>query len=194
MGRPALLEALRAKADEDAQAAWAVARREAGKYREELAATLEARREELAQAREAEARARTGERLAEARHQARELRMSATVELAARLREMAAAGLAQLGREGAQALFEALAEELPERDWQAIRVSPAAAEAAGSRFPNARLETDASISGGLEVMAEDGRLRVDNTLEARLETAWPDLLPGLVAEAMALRDSHGPAA
>jgi V/A-type H+-transporting ATPase subunit E len=32
----------------------------------------------------------------------------------------------------------------------------------------------------MEVIAEGGRVRVDNTLEKRLERAWPELLPRLL--------------
>ena len=41
---------------------------------------------------------------------------------------------------------------------------------------------DPAITGGLKVMGGDGRLTVSNTLETRLERAWPDLLPAMVEE------------
>jgi vacuolar-type H+-ATPase subunit E/Vma4 len=194
MGRSALIESLRAKAAQDAEAARDAARREAEEHRTQLAAALEARREELAQAAEAIARGDAAQSLAAARHEARALRMSAVVDLATRLRELAATELAALGREGGEALFAALADELPERDWQRIRVNPAQAKIAKRRFPDAAIEPDESVSGGLEATAEEGRLHVDNTLEARLEAAWPDLAPGLIAEALAERESDGIAA
>ena len=194
MGRSALIESLRAKAAHDAEAARDAARREAEEHRKQLAAALEARREELAQAAETVARGDAAQCLAAARHEARALRMSAVVDLATRLHELAAAELATLGREGGEALFAALADELPERDWQRIRVNPSQAKTARDRFPDAAIEPDESVSGGLEAAAEDGRLHVDNTLEARLEAAWPELAPGLVAEALAERESDGTAA
>jgi len=190
VGRSALIESLRAKAAQDAEAARAAARREADEHRARLAAALAEKREALWQAAEASARAQAAERLAQARHEARALHMSAVVDLAARLRELAESELAALGKRGGAALFEALADEPPARDWQTVRVNPAQAKAARARFPDAEVEIDESVSGGLEVSAEDGRLRVDNTLEARLENAWPDLLPGLVADAFAIRESH----
>ena len=194
MGRSALIESLRAKAAHDAEAARDAARREAEEHRKQLAAALEARREELAQAAETVARGDAAQSLAAARHEARALRMSAVVDLAKRLRALAATELATLGREGGEALFTALADELPERDWQRIRVNPSQAKTARDRFPGAAIEPDESVSGGLEATAEDGRLHVDNTLEARLEAAWPDLAPGLVAEALAERESDGTSA
>jgi vacuolar-type H+-ATPase subunit E/Vma4 len=46
----------------------------------------------------------------------------------------------------------------------------------------------------MEVEAEAGRIRVSNTLEARLATAWPDVLPGLIAKVLAESSSHQPVA
>ena len=87
-----------------------------------------------------------------------------------------------------------LACELPERGWQCVRVNPADADAAARRFPGAVVETDPGISGGMEVECEDGRVRISNTLEARLEAAWPDLLPRLIAELETRSPPHGLAA
>ncbi|NJD31105.1 MAG: hypothetical protein FIB04_04400 [Gammaproteobacteria bacterium] len=83
--------------------------------------------------------------------------------------------------EGDEALFAALAEELPARAWDLIRVNPADAPRAHGRFPKSSIVSDASVSGGLEAEAEGGRVLVSNTLDTRLATAWPDILPGLVA-------------
>jgi len=41
---------------------------------------------------------------------------------------------------------------------------------------------DGTLSGGIKAVTEDDSLTVDNTLEARLERLWPDLLPHLMAE------------
>lgn len=194
MSRSALIESLRAKAARDAEAAWMAARREAEKHHAGLAAALAARREELARVAEATARGEASQRLAEARHEARAERMSAIVDLAARLRELAEAELSAFGQEGGEVLFTTLADELPERDWQRIRVNPSQVETAKGRFPDAAIEPDEAVSGGLEATAEDGRLYVDNSLEARLVAAWPDLVPGLVAEALAERESDATSA
>jgi V/A-type H+-transporting ATPase subunit E len=194
VGRSALIDSLRAKAAEDAEAAWGAARREAEKHRAGLAAALEQERAQRAQAADAAARRLGQERLAEARHRARQLRMQAAVGLAARLRGLAQAELPALAGQGGERLFAALAAELPERRWETVRVRPADADLAQARFPGAELQRDEAVSGGLAVTAEGARVRLVNTLEARLDTAWPDLLPGLVAEILATPEGHGTAA
>jgi V/A-type H+-transporting ATPase subunit E len=194
VGRSALIDSLRAKAAEDAEAAWAAARREAEKHRAALAAALEQARTQRTQAANADARRLEQERLAAARHRARQLHMQAAVGLAVQLRKAAQAELPALGGQGGERLFAALAAELPEGRWETVRVRPADAGLAQARFPGAELQRDEAVSGGLAVTAEGGRLRLVNTLEARLDAAWPDLLPGLVAAILATPEGHGTAA
>ncbi len=47
-------------------------------------------------------------------------------------------------------------------------------------FPGAKIVSDGTVSGGLEVMGEAGRICIDNTLEKRLERGWQGLLPKLI--------------
>jgi vacuolar-type H+-ATPase subunit E/Vma4 len=91
-------------------------------------------------------------------------------------------------------LFEALARELPERDWQRVRVNPADVADAGRRFPGASIEGAPAIAGGMELECDDGRIRVSNTLDTRLAIAWPDLLPELIAQVAARSPADGTAA
>ncbi len=91
-------------------------------------------------------------------------------------------------------LFEALAREVPSRRWQRVRVNPADVAMAARQFPAATVEVDPAISGGMDLECEAGRIRVSNSLETRLATAWPDLLPGLIAEIAAGKPRHGTAA
>ena len=51
-----------------------------------------------------------------------------------------------------------------------------------SFFPQAEIETDDSIRGGFEASADDGKYRVINVLEKRLEKGWPLVLPELLKE------------
>jgi vacuolar-type H+-ATPase subunit E/Vma4 len=88
-------------------------------------------------------------------------------------------------------LFEALALELPPCRWQSVRVNPADAELAARHFPGAAVEADPAISGGMEVACDEGRVAVSNSLETRLATAWPDLLPGLLKDLAARGRDHG---
>jgi vacuolar-type H+-ATPase subunit E/Vma4 len=75
-----------------------------------------------------------------------------------------------------------------------VRVNPLDADPAARHFPDAIVATDASISGGMEASGEGGRIAVNNTLEARLAIAWPDLLPELLAELAAETPGRGTAA
>jgi len=79
-------------------------------------------------------------------------------------------------------VFSRLAAELPPIAWETLRVNPADAEVATRLFPRARIVPDSAICGGMEALAEEGRIRVINTLEKRLERVWPELLPALIEE------------
>jgi len=194
VGRSALIDSLRAKAAEDAEAAWAAVRLEADRQRAALAADLDRERARRAGLADAQARRLGEQRLAEARRQARALRAEAAVRLAAQLQGLARAELPALGRAGGEPLFAALAAELPDRAWDTVQVHPADATQARMRFPGAELVCDESVSGGLAVTAEGGRIRIANTLEARLDAAWPDLLPDMVSGLLAAAGEHGTAA
>lgn len=80
-------------------------------------------------------------------------------------------------------MFNRLAAELPPAAWETVRVNPTDGELAGHLFPTALIEPDPAISGGMEALAEEGRIRVVNTLEKRLERGWPELFPDLLGEA-----------
>jgi vacuolar-type H+-ATPase subunit E/Vma4 len=74
----------------------------------------------------------------------------------------------------------ALAGELPAAAWQQVRVHPNDFDQARQTFPNAQVEVDATLAGGLVAVSADGRIVLDNSLTGRLRQAWPGLLPALV--------------
>jgi len=194
MARSALIESLLAQADRDVQAVREAARAEAERHRAELASALDAERLRLEQDAAAEAGRIEAEGAATARHRAHEKGAEAAVALAERLARLARDDLPQLRGAMPERLFEALARELPGRRWQRVRVNPADVALAARHFPAAAVEVDPAISGGMDLECEDGRIRVSNSLETRLATAWPDLLPGLIAAIAAGSPGHGPAA
>jgi len=194
MARPALIESLRSQAARDLEAIRAGARADAERYRAELAARLEAERARLDQLTAAEVRRVDADGTAAAERKARELRAVATVTLADRLLGLAGSELPQLRGTTPARLFEALARELPERDWQRVRVNPADVADAERRFPGASIEGAPAIAGGMELECDDGRIRVSNTLDTRLAIAWPDLLPELIAQVAARSHADGTAA
>jgi vacuolar-type H+-ATPase subunit E/Vma4 len=194
MARPALIESLRSQAARDLEAIRAEARADAERYRAGLAARLEEERARLDQLTAAEVRRIEADGTAAAERKARELRAVATVTLADRLRGLAGSELPQLRGTTPARLFEALARELPQRDWQRVRVNPADVADAGRCFPGASIEGVSGIAGGMDLECDDGRIRISNTLETRLAIAWPDLLPELIAHVASRSHPDGTAA
>ena len=194
MARTALIESLRSHASRDAQAVWDAARAEARRREDELDEALAQERRRLDDALAAESRRIGSQARADAAHRSREASAGVAVALGGRLLALARAELPELAAAPREALFDALARELPPCLWQCVRVSPADAELAAHRFPGAAIETDPAISGGLEVACDEGRITVSNTLETRLAIAWPDLLPGLLADLASCGRDHGTAA
>jgi vacuolar-type H+-ATPase subunit E/Vma4 len=194
MARTALIESLRSQASRDAQALWDAARAEARRRQDELDEALAQEQRRLDGMLAAEARRIETQASADAAHKAREANAATAVALAERLLALARAELPALAAGSRAELFDALAPELPPCRWQCVRVNPADAELAALRFPGAAVETDPAISGGMEVACDEGRIAVSNTLETRLVIAWPDLLPGLLADLAARGRDHGTAA
>ena len=194
MTQPALIESLRRQADSDAAAVWAGAHADAERHRDKCAAALVQERGRLEAELEVELQRCESDAALEAQRRARELRAAAAIEVADRLLVLARAELPRLRQAEPDRLFDALAQELPPLPWQRVRVNPDDVALARRCCPAAEVTGDPGISGGMELECEDGRLRVSNTLETRLATAWPDLLPGLVAALARDRHGHGPAA
>jgi len=194
MGRDALLESLRTRAVEDREAVWRDARAAAGQYRGELAQAAEAERARAAQSAAAASQRLVGDAVGEARRRAREQHANAARQLAERCRGLAQEQLPGLRLQGGTALFRALADELPALHWTRVQVSPADLDLARQCFPQSEVVADASLSGGLAVETEGGRIRVSNTLDTRLGVAWPDLIPILVGKLMSEAVDEPPAA
>jgi len=190
VSRAGLIQTLQQGAAEETAALWRDARAEADKLRLEAAREIDAER--LATSRQVAATAQRIEQetTAAAEREARDTRMNAVVALAERLHGLAIVELPNLREQSPERLFSALAAELPSRAWQKVRVNPADEALARLHFPQSNVECDAKISGGMETEAESGRIRVNNTLEARLETLWPELLSGLIAAIVPEASEH----
>lgn len=117
--------------------------------------------------------------LTRSRRQALLLRLAGEERLQRRLFALAQSLLGELAAQN-PALLAALAAELPQTDWQQVTVHPRDLESAQRLFPQARIESDAAISGGFRASAAAGRILVDTTLEKRLARGWPELLPRLL--------------
>jgi vacuolar-type H+-ATPase subunit E/Vma4 len=115
-------------------------------------------------------------------HRERQRRLQAEQRLAARLQASAEQMLSCLRNEEYPEVFAALVEELPEREWDTVRVNPADDALACACLPEVTTEADATIIGGLVVTAGAGSVRVDSTFTKRLENIWPVLVQEMVGE------------
>ena len=131
---------------------------------------------------------------ARAESAARRVRIDASAALAERMYRLAGEAIRRFRDEDYDAIFEALAREIPEEKWARVRVNPEDEARARERFPGLKVLSDAAVTGGMEVETADGRIRISNTLETRLERAWPRILSGLVSDVLKECSDHEPSA
>lgn len=124
--------------------------------------------------------------ISDARNRAGDIKLASEHHLSDRLYGLAFNSLGFLRDEGYSGIFKRIAEELPAIRWQRVRVNPNDRETAKKYFPDAEIKADSSITGGIDADAEDGRIRIVNTFEKRLERGWTDMLPEII------RDVHKP--
>ncbi len=180
MGRDELLETLRAQGEARSLAIWRKAEVEVARLQGEKDQTIDQMRRETAAGFESRAAEQARPILLQAEREARGIRCAARRELAERLYRLACENLDRLRDEGYPGLFAALAKELPAQHWSRIQVAPADGDLARSHFPEAEVEIISQLSGGLKGIDQSGRLQVDNSLDKRLERAWPRILPELL--------------
>lgn len=182
MTHPELVDALRRAAKEKAASIREAARADVERHRSQVAEEAAALRARAAEDSATEARDLMRDAKAEAAAEAQGIVLAARSALAGRLYRLARGLLPRYRDDDYAAMFDALAREVPRRAWPRVKVDPSDRELAARRFPDAELVTDEAIVAGLVVEEGDGRVRVDNTLEKRLERAWPQILPGIVNE------------
>lgn len=125
---------------------------------------------------------RTEEIIAEAEKDARRISIETNVVLAERLYKISNSFLPSLRKKGYDGVFRNLAAELPMLPWKKIRVNPEDSGIAGNLFPDSEIVPDKLITGGIDAATDEGKVRVVNTLEKRLERAWEDIIPDLLRE------------
>lgn len=182
MGRDELAAALRQKGAAEADALWQQARAEVGAYRQER--SLELSRQSRQCDLDAESSCRQTCQHVDWRVDGilRRMRLQAMLQLEGRLRNLAEAELARLEPAQRDALLKTAGAEAPAGSWQVVRVHPDDQGLAGRLFPDAEVETDPRISGGLYLSTKEGEVRIDNTLETRLASSWPELSGRMLAE------------
>ncbi|MBZ0147359.1 MAG: V-type ATP synthase subunit E [Pseudorhodoplanes sp.] len=182
MGHEELIAALRQEAAAKALAIREEAGAEAERIRRDTDRRIKDIREKYGQ--QAAVLAREAEEIAlsQARQEARGILLTAEAGLAGRACALVGDMLASLRQRDYAAVFDALIAELPVFPWEVVRVNPADEALAKERFREAVVQTDPSITGGLEVSDRAGNVRVINTFEKRIENLWPEILPDLVRE------------
>jgi len=180
MGCEELIGSLRKEAEEKVREIWREAEEEAGKMRAGVSLRLETLRQENASGSSSEVdRLKV---LLDAENRARTIRLTSEDRLSARLYTLAVSSLQLLRGKGYEEIFHRLVLELPPLGWRAVRVNPDDSDLAKKFFPDAGIVGDRNITGGMEAETEEGGVRVANTFEKRLERAWPQMLPGLIAD------------
>lgn len=178
MGCQELIDSLYRAADERTRLIWQEAEKDALKIRE-------ANREKIMRMREDSlkhgvSREEADRIIALASSEARSIALSSEKKLSERLFKLALSNLHALRKEKYRDIFASLVNELPPLSWEEVTVNPADRDIAEELFPGAKIFTDAGITGGFDAIVGNGRIRVINTFEKRLERAWTEIIPALI--------------
>ena len=180
MGYRELIDALRCEGEEKVRACWKEAEEEAQVIREKTSIKAGELRERYSKLRTSSVEEKREAVITVARREVQNARFLAQKELSDRLYQIALRCLRHLRSAGYNDIFRALVRELPPRKWHSVRVNPGDQDRAREHFPDAEIISDDTVSGGLEVSAREGSVRVINTFEKRLERIWPEVLPELL--------------
>lgn len=172
-----LFEHLRATGEEKVRSIWEQAEAEVQRHTAEAEAALAEKRSRCHLEGEQTLVELGRSLMREAEKKALLRQAQAETALAERLYQLARKELPWLREHCGDKLLSALAQELPQAEWGRMRVSERDLAHARNLFPGAQIEGDSNISGGLVADSADGRITVSNTLEKRLERAWPQILP-----------------
>jgi len=182
MGSKELIESLRKTSEEKIKQVWKDAENDGAAVRSEVARKLAQLRENCARK---ESLAVTNAQIAavsDANNRSRAVLLATERALSERLMSLGRSILPQLRNAAYEEIFGKLAQELPSLPWKTVRVNPADIGLAKKYLNGAEIIQDNSISGGLDVMTGEGKIRVINTFEKRLERAWVDILPELLKD------------
>ncbi len=182
MGHRELIESLRKEGEESINRLWSEVKTEAEKINAEASRKIEEIRENYRESQDIAVREQEGSILSGAKNRAHIINLSAEKVLSERLFPLALSYLRELRNDRYEDVFASLAKELPDVTWKDVRVNLQDVRIAQEHFPGSNVIPDDNISGGLEVIREDGKICIANTFEKRLEKAWEDILPLLISE------------
>ncbi len=183
MGYKELIESLRKESEERAQRIWREAEDKAEKIKADIQGKIEQISDEFLKKQSRAMKEQTKDMLSEANVRERMIMLSADEALSDRLYSLAIIFLERLRNERYKDVFKMIVWELPSFKWQVVRVNPDDVEIAQEYFPHSEIMPDNDITGGVDVITEDGGIRVINTFKKRLERAWMDMLPLLIKDA-----------
>ncbi len=189
MSQEILVQDLRRKSRDRIQEMWreaesraAVIRAEKDKEFEQLNAEEKGRLKEVE-------RTVTAPLILEAEKEALLILDEAMRKLSGRLYSQVLKKLSQARLENYENIFCDLVNELPPFEWETITVNDGDAELALQHFPGVELRTDPDMAGGFVLSGDKGKYQVINTLEHRLEKAWPFVLPVFLKEVVEVKDA-----
>lgn len=194
MGKSELKDALQRKVSRRCEQLWQDAESQVAAHRAEVARQLQACTTAIEDRLQRECRALRRTVLSAAMKEAAVLRLQAESALAEQLRELAGPLLAERYTAARARYWRQLHAELPASDWQRCLVHADDVALASTHLPAATVVVASDdLGGGLIAEREDGRVRIDNSLEQRLARCWPGLLPQLLDELRSLVESHAAA-
>ena len=182
MGESELKKALLREGEARARESWLEAESVVETRRNEIKAQLEQMRSEADQKLQADIEELRSNLLFSAQTESRQSRLMAETALAERLYLLAQQLLPGLAADSGHDYWQDCCAELPEANWSRLTVHPGDFAHAKESFPNASIECEPMIGGGLIATNADGTVCIDNSLACRLKRAWPDLLPQLMKE------------
>lgn len=177
-----LIESLWRKAEENIALIAQDANVDAERIKSDMHLKINHIREESQRLCSSEAEKRTHDVLAEAEKKAQTMCISGIRLLSDRLYRIACSALPLLRNQDYQRTFRNLAAEMPPLAWKTVRVNTDDVEAVREHFPEAEIVADPEISGGIDAETENGKIRVINTFNKRLERAWEEIIPNLIKE------------
>jgi len=181
MGEHELQNALRREASTKIHALWTEVEEDVATQRARVADELDSLQRETAAQIRAEATAVRRVTLAATEQARRRCRLLAETSLAGRLRELARHLLVESVAVDREKSWQASVAGLPQLCWQQLQVTGIDADRARRDFPQAAIEIDDALLGGVIATTGEGRIVVDNSLAGRLARGWPELLPELLA-------------